>query len=427
MIINFLVKSLCEKESVYVNNLGLFRKEYEPAQIRDGMIMPPGYKVVFDPDFDGNGFAFTMFVSQKGSMLITDATKQIDQWVSQLKTALSNNKSVSFENFGTFALNDKGVVTYICDRIAELNMEYEGMEPVSFSIQKGRAAVVPEPEDKVNHEIETNPEEEKTEEKYEQQDGLMAETNDKTVNEPTIEDDNEVKTEEEADTKEDEDKAEKDEDNAENEVNEPSNEDEAEEENDETEENDDEDTTKKHRGWIWLLILLLLALLAAAAYYFKDQLKELYDKYFGQTTEAVVEETPIVTESEVVAPDTLMVDSLALNQDSLSIVENTEEDITAETTPSIQQKQTPNAGQLPDGEKFFINFEQGKHYVIVGSFRNENEVRQHIKQRKLEQYNPKVVLQPNSKNMRICIGVFDTEAAADSYGRSTGLNYWVLN
>lgn len=427
MIINFLVKSLCEKESVYVNNLGLFRKEYEPAQIRDGMITPPGYKVVFDPDFDGNGFAFTMFVSQKGSMLITDATKQIDQWVSQLKTALSNNKSVSFENFGTFALNDKGVVTYICDRIAELNMEYEGMEPVSFSIQKGKAAVVPEPEDKVNHEIETNPEEEKTEEKYEQQDGLMTETNDKTVNEPTIEDDNEVKTEEEADTKEDEDKAEKDEDNAENEVNEPSNEDEAEEENDETEENDDEDTTKKHRGWIWLLILLLLALLAAAAYYFKDQLKELYDKYFGQTTEAVVEETPIVTESEVVAPDTLMVDSLALNQDSLSIVENTEEDITTETTPSIQQKQTPNAGQLPDGEKFFINFEQGKHYVIVGSFRNENEVRQHIKQRKLEQYNPKVVLQPNSKNMRICIGVFDTEAAADSYGRSTGLNYWVLN
>lgn len=422
MIINFLVKSLCEKESVYVNNLGLFRKEYEPAQIRDGMITPPGYKVVFDPDFDGNGFAFTMFVSQKGGMLITDATKQIDQWVSQLKTALSNNKSVSFENFGTFALNDKGVVTYICDRISELNMEYEGMEPVSFSIQKGKAAVVTELEDKVDHEVKTSSGEEKTEEKYEQQNGLMEDTCDKTENEHTVDDESKVKTEEEADTKEDEDMAEKDENNAENEVNEPSDKNEA-------EENDDEDTPKGHRGWIWLIILLLLALLAAAAYYFKDQLKELYDKYFGQTTEAVVEEIPIVTESEVVTPDTLMVDSLALNQDSLSMVENTEnaEDITTEMTPSIQQKQTPNAGQLPDGEKFFINFEQGKHYVIVGSFRNENEVRQHIKQRKLEQYNPKVVLQPNSKQMRICIGVFDTEAAADSYGRSTGLNYWVLN
>ena len=158
-------------------------------------------------------------------------------------------------------------------------------------------------------------------------------------------------------------------------------------------------------------------------------MKELYNKYFGQTTEVVVENTPVVTDSAVAAPDTLVVDSLALNQDSLSMVENTEEidDITTETTPSIQQRQAPNTGQLPDGEKFFINFEQGKHYVIVGSFRNENEVRQHIKQRKLEQYNPKVVLQSNSKQMRICIGVFDTEAAADNYGRNTGLNYWVLN
>ena len=429
MIINYLIKSLCEKESVFVNNLGLFRKEYEPAQIRDGLITPPGYKVVFDPDFDGNGFAFTMFVSQKGGLLITDATKQIDQWVSQLKNALSNNKSVSFENFGTFALNEKGVVTYICDRIAELNMEYEGMEPVSFSIQKDKAAVVTEFEDKVNHEIETSPEEEKTEEKHEQKDGLMEETCDKTENKHKAEDDNEseVKNEENTDTKDDENQAEKDENNTEKEVNEPTDKDEA-EENDETESND-ENVPQKHRGWIWLVILLLLALLAAAAYYFKDQLKELYNKYFGQTNEAVVEKTAVVTDTTVDVPDTLMVDSLALNQDSLSMVENAEntEDITAETTPDIQQKQTPNAGQLPDGEKFFINFEQGKHYVIVGSFRNENEVRQHIKQRKLEQYNPKVVLQPKSKHMRICIGVFDTEAAADSFGRSTGLNYWVLN
>lgn len=425
MIINFLVKSLCEKESVYVNNLGLFRKEYEPAQIRDGMITPPGYKVVFDPDYDGNGFNFTMFVSQKGGMLITDATKQIDQWVSQLKTALTNNKSVSFENFGTFALNDKGIVTYICDRIAELNMEYEGMEPVSFSIQKGKTTVATELEDKVEHEIEARPEEEKTDEGNEQRDGLMEDTGDKTGRGHTVEDENEgeIKAEDGSDTKEDEGKAEKDEDNAENEVNEPTDKDEA------KEEKDDEDIPKRHRGWIWLVILLLLALLAAAAYYFKDQLKELYNKYFGQTTEVVVENTPVVTDSAVAAPDTLVVDSLALNQDSLSMVENTEEidDITTETTPSIQQRQAPNTGQLPDGEKFFINFEQGKHYVIVGSFRNENEVRQHIKQRKLEQYNPKVVLQPNSKQMRICIGIFDTEATADNYGRNTGLNYWVLN
>ena len=73
MLIPYLIKALTEKENVYVNKLGLFSKQYESAQISDGMVTPPGYKVVFDPDYDGNGFAFTMFVSQKGGMLITDA------------------------------------------------------------------------------------------------------------------------------------------------------------------------------------------------------------------------------------------------------------------------------------------------------------------------------------------------------------------
>jgi hypothetical protein len=384
MIINFLVKSLCEKESVYVNNLGLFRKEYESAQIRDGLITPPGYKVVFDPDFDGNGFAFTMYVSQKGSMLITDATTQIDQWVTQLKTALSNNKSVSFENFGTFALNEKGVITYCCDRIAELNMEYEGMEPVPLNIQKEKTITETEVEEEIKVDTEVNDTvkgaeiaEEKIEKKEEES------VNDK---ESVEEENSDIDTDTDSDS--------------------------------------DAEKTKKRHWIIALIIILLLALLAAAAYYFKDQLKELYKQYFGQATETLNEGTPVVTESETIVIDTLVVDSLAFNQDSLDLMEptdNKEEMIVNETSLPAQ-----NASQLPDGENFFINFEKGKCYVIVGSFLSEKEVRQHIKGRKLESYNPKVVLQPNSKQMRICIGVFDSESAADNFGRSTGLNYWVL-
>ena len=397
MIINFLVKSLCEKESVYVNNLGLFRKEYEPAHIQDGMITPPGYKVVFDPDYDGNGFAFTMFVSQKGGMLITEATTQIDQWVNQLKNALNNNKSVSFENFGTFALNDKGIITYLCDRIAELNTEYEGMEPVSFNTQKG------------GNEIGIKQEEE-TEGESGQKGIITEESGDKGENETKIEGQDEGGNEDQTE-------------------NENENDAEAEDDKDNGENDDDDDDHKKHKGWLWLvLILLILALLAAAAYYFKDQLNELYNKYFGKTAEVAVEETATEPEPEIITPDTLVVDSLTINQDSLNTVEQSESssEPIAEMANGKAQNQTQNVSQLPDGEKFFINYEKGKHYVIVGSFRSEKEVRQHIKERKLEPYNPKVVLQPKSKNMRICIGVFDTEEDADKYGRSTGLNYWVL-
>lgn len=375
MIINFLVKALCEKESVYVNNLGLFRKEYDSAHIIDGMITPPGYKVVFDPDFDGNGFAFTMFVSQKGGLLITEATTQIDQWVTQLKTALDHNKSVCFENFGTFAKNDHGIISFVCDRIAELNVEYEGMEPVAIGSQKATTEVETEEKEEtiVEKEAATHNEAESVEGK-----GTSGE-------------------EEETSGKKEGTSGEK--------------------------ETEEEQEPRKKRAWvIIMLILLIVALLAAAAYYFRDQLSAWYQQYFSkenteQVTETTGEEFPSIATIDTSATETNP-DSLGLQSDSAQTAA-IDENIPTEPVPAV-------TSQLPEGEKFFIDYEKGKHYVIVGSFRSEKEVREHIKSRKLEQYNPKVVLQQNSKNLRICIGVFDTEAAADSYGRSTGLNYWVL-
>lgn len=390
MIINFLVKALCEKESVYVNNLGLFRKEYAPAQIKDGMITPPGYMLVYDPDFDGNGFAFTMFVSQKGGMLITEATTQIDQWVAQLKTALDHNKSVSFGNFGTFAKNDHGAISFVCDRIAELNVEYEGMEPVSLDSKKVPA------EEEVGTEDETVSGTEKIPVKTSEniEDDASSSEKDSTQTEK-----NDIPAEEETENDEDSEEAE-----------------ESDEEEEET-----ADQKRKKRPWLVILIVLLIAaLMAAAAYYFREQLTELYQQYFGsKNTEQVTEET-LQGIPSTVDIDTTETDSLNVETDSLSTMESSEiieEEKISE--PTI-------VNQLPGGEKFFIDYEKGKYYVIVGSFHSEKEVREHIKNRKLEQYNPKVVLQPNSKNMRICIGVFDTEAVADNFGRSTGLNYWVL-
>lgn len=395
MIVNFLIKALCEKESVYVNNLGLFRKEYEPAQIKDGVITPPGHKVVFDPDFDGNGFAFTMFVSQKGGLLITDATMRIDQWVEQLKTALDNNKSVSFENFGTFAKNDKGIIVYQCDRIAELNVGYEGMEPLVIGKQTSQEEEEIIPDESIDkEEFKNNNELEEIEEHDNKEIVEVVDENHVT----------EVKNGNETDEKEEDENAD----------NGP----------------EKEEDGKKRTWLIPLIITLIIALLAAAAYYFRESLKEVYQQYFEKTT--IVNEEPVQETPEpitVITPDsTLMSDSLTATDDGISTDESTnlieEQPIPISVDPN--QNTSTFTSQLPDGEKLYINYEKGKYYVIVGSFRSEKEVRQHIKERKLEQYHPKVVMQPNSKNLRICIGVFDTEAAADNYGRSTSLNYWVL-
>lgn len=423
MIINYLIKALCEKESVYVNNLGLFRKEYASAQIKDGMITPPGYILVYDPDFDGNGFAFTMFVSQKGGMLITEATTQIDQWVAQLKTALDHNKSVSFGNFGTFAKNDNGVISFVCDRIAELNVEYEGMEPVSLDSKK----IKEEEEVEVASETEeisvkTSENIEREEASSSKEDNTHTEKNDVSAEAESESDEVSEEGENTEDSKNTEDpRNTEDSENTEESDNENKNEEEEDENDNEKDEEETDNQERKKRPWLVILIIVLIAaLLAATAYYFREQLTELYQQYFGPKATEQVSEEAIQGSSTTVEIDTIATESLEMEKDSLSTMENSdniEEEIVSEPTV---------VNQLPDGEKFFIDYEKGKYYVIVGSFRSEKEVREHINRRKLEQYNPKVVLQQNSKNMRVCIGVFGTEAEADNYGRGTGLNYWVL-
>ena len=419
MIINYLIKALCEKESVYVNNLGLFRKEYEPAQIKDGTITPPGYKLVYDPDYDGNGFAFTMFVSQKGSMLITEASTRIDQWVAQLKTALDNNKSVSFENFGTFAKNSHGIISFVCDRISELNIEYEGMEPVSFGIQKGND--VEEENNEVENE-EVNEDKNGNEAKTEPQHNLNEENENKDAEEnvEVINETSDTPNTEEKEEKEDEDGNEVDEVDEDN----NDNNDDEDDEDDEDEDNSSIEKKKKRRRWIIrIILLLLLAALVVKFYLFREKVIETIQQLFEKekteiTTEEPSQETPTPVIIDII--DTLSTDSLALDTVDIS---------TATMEENIEEKEITNpatVSQLPNGEKFFIDYEQGKYYVIVGSFRSEKEVREHIKRRKLEQYNPKVVLQPKSKHLRICIAIFDSEEAADNYGRTTGLNYWVL-
>lgn len=371
MLIPYLIKALTEKENVYVNKLGLFSKQYKSAQISDGMVTPPGYKVVFDPDYDGNGFAFTMFVSQKGGMLITDATTQIDQWVSQLKKALDNNKSVSFENFGTFAKDNNGTITFACDRIAELNTDFEGLEPVPLHIEN-----IANQED--NHEQqETEPVESPSERPQNEIDN----TNDKTevdVDGSPLEENGKM---------------------------------------------------KGHKGLTILIILLLFALIAASAYFFREQLTSLYQQFLGQQTEIVEKETSpadsISTYNDTA--DSLNPSDCVATEDETSLFTDSIADDETSSTSPVEEHNNQGNNPLPDGGELFINFEKGKHYVIVGSFRSEKVSRQHIKERKLEKYNPKIVMQQGSQNMRVCIGIFDTEAEADTFGHSTGMNYWVLN
>ena len=49
----------------------------------------------------------------------------------------------------------------------------------------------------------------------------------------------------------------------------------------------------------------------------------------------------------------------------------------------------------------------------------------HIRQKNLDQYSPVIVVQ-EGKNLRVCIGVFDTEEEAEQFAKGVNSQYWVL-
>ncbi len=404
MIVTYLIKALTEKESVFVTNLGLFTQQYQAAQIRDGQIIPPCHKVVFDPNYDGNGFAFTMFVSMKAGILTSDATVKVNQWVSELKNALDNNKSVSFENFGTFAKNSNGIITFESDRIAELNLEFEGMETVPLSHQTIGATVENQEEKEDDTPTTESEEASSTIAEIEKSDVEVVEEEKQTT---LVESDEIVTTVEE-------------------------NGDENNNGNEEEEEKNDEDTStkkpKKRRAWLVIVIIIVvLAILDTLGYIFREKIEAFYNQHIERGSAEEIE----AQEPEDYSTETYEV----IPSETDSVPEEAETDYT-EASENETDKQanvtlgnaspTPS-GNLADDGNFIIRFEKGKHYVIAGSFPTEADVRKHIKQQHLEKYNPKAVKQDGVSNLRVCIGIFDNEADAENFRDSVNPKYWVLN
>ncbi|MBO7648555.1 MAG: hypothetical protein J6S48_04270, partial [Bacteroidales bacterium] len=143
-MIPYIIKALRKNESVCVNDLGTFTLHYVPACIQGKTILAPHNEITLDTHIEHDEYAFTNLVCFEKKCLITQANQDITQWVEELKHALENNKSVAFEHFGTFSLNDKGKISFTCDYIPDLNEEFEGMENLHLGENKSKE--VPEEE-----------------------------------------------------------------------------------------------------------------------------------------------------------------------------------------------------------------------------------------------------------------------------------------
>ena len=490
-MVPYIIKALQKSESVCVNDLGTFSLHYVPARIASKEILPPHNEVTLDTNIDHDEIAFTNLVAMEKRCLLTKANQEIIQWVEELKNALENNKSITYDDFGTFSLNDKGKISFVCDHIPALNEEFEGMEtltpgiavnpeiieeseepviepavtpfvvpesvveaepeeePViqrSTLLEEEAAVPVVEPEPVVEAEPEEEPviqrstllEEEAAEPAVEPEPVVEAKPEEEPViqrstllkeeaAEPVVEPEPVVEAEPEEEpviqrsTLLEEEAAEpvvEPEPVVEAEPKEPvqqadeTTEENADTENDEDDDDYDDDETeevvrRKSHWWIWLLIILLLAAIGVCGYLFRDKLTPLYEQIKGKFSKT----------EEVVEPE--KEDETTTDYQEVVEEPQTVEEEPAPYTPEVIKSST-------DGKYEYIRFESGHFYVIAGSLPNEKDAELHIRQRALDKYEPRLLLQDGVSNIRVCIGIFDTEEEAENYAKGISPKYWVL-
>ena len=348
------------------------------AKIEGDTIQPPHYEVVFSQnDNEENNFALANLISREKQCLFTFANEEITAWVSELLTALQNNKSVTYEDFGTFMLDKKGNITFESAVIPQLNSLFEGLEPIDLKHFEIPAAPVVEPEPEPVEEPEPEPVVEP-----------VGANNISPINDGDNDNDDD-----------DDDEDDEDDDN----------------------EEEEEEIKKRHSlAWLWV-VLLLLVVLGVLGYIFKDKLLGYYQQW--KDRKQPVEQVVVPNDN---ADATATVDEKPVGANNDSPVNDSPEETVAEPEPEPVTYTPAVVKQSADGKYDYIRFEKGHYYAIAGSFPSESDVIRHIRQKKLDQYSPKILKQDGVTNLRVCIGVFNTEEEAESFAKGVNSSYWVL-
>lgn len=432
MITNNIIRFLQTEESVILNRLGKFSKKTIPSIVEKDTILPP--KVILEFEFieDGSGFPIVDKISKWEFIRLLDADDAVNKWVSDLRESIQNNKSVVFENFGTFYLNDSKKICFESALIKELNAEYLGMNPVPLTkSEKAKKPTVPivnpaemiEPEPVVE-EVATVVPEPIIEPIIEEVPTTVPEPEEEIIKHKSFAD--APKTEAVLDPKEhvltgmihpekshdlviEEEEILKI--------------DPVIEETNEEENQIDEETEiprKKKRSWLGtlLFIIVILGSIAVILLLFKDPLLNFYHSKINPTKV----ETPVVTPA--IPAETQESEQYINEVDSNQVVPQ-EIPVVAPTPVAVEPAKTvPTQNNSVKGTYPLVPMEKGKFYVIAGSFTKENDAITHIKDKKLGQYNP--ILVTGQSRIRVCIGTFATEAEALAFAMKVDKTYWVL-
>lgn len=445
MIIKNIIRALQTEETVYLSSLGIFRCVRMEAAISDNKITPPQVIIQFQEDKDANGFAFATKLSQWEQITIVDAYEMSNRWIDELKAAINNNQSVTYNNFGTFRRGKKEEIIFESAYIQELNIDFEGMNPlvitptgiISEEItevvenqetpQAGTTPpqVIPEPE-----EVETLPTDSETTEpmkdEYRQEvENVEVETEPESAEMP-LETSTTIETEKQPENNDCQPETEEPE-TEEPEIEESQERDDTQEI--EEEEEEEEDKGKRKRRWeIWLFIFIILASIGVLAALFDDELIYLYQKIIDKRKTNTELTTPSdVTDNDEI-PNLKTTPNEEVDEEADTVdeaIESTTEEVIPEETTAQEVKPAPKPTATNENIPI-IEFESGKFYVIAGSFVKQSDAELHIKHKSLQRYNAKIVKQNGNNRLRVCIGIFDTENEAINFAAKIDKNYWVL-
>lgn len=446
MIIKNIIRALQTEETVYLSSLGIFRCVRIEAAISDNKITPPQVIIQFQEDKDANGFAFATKLSQWEQITIVDAYEMSNRWIDELKAAINNNQSVTYNNFGTFRRGKKEEIIFESAYIQELNIDFEGMNPLVITptgiiseeitevvenqetpqVGTTPPQVIPEPE-----EVETLPTDSETTEpmkdEYRQEvENVEVETEPESAETMPLETSTTIETEKQPENNDCQPETEEPE-IEESETEESQERDDTQEI--EEEEEEEENKGKRKRRWeIWLFIFIILASIGVLAALFDDELIYLYQKIIDKRKTNTELTTPSdVTDNDEI-PNLKTTPNEEVDEEADTVdeaIESTTEEVIPEETIAQEVKPAPKPTATYENIPI-IEFESGKFYVIAGSFVKQSDAELHIKQKSLQRYNAKIVKQNGNNRLRVCIGIFDTENEAINFAAKIDKNYWVL-
>ena len=130
MILNSIIRALLENNSVSVTGLGNFSVVHIPSHIKEDIVFPPRNLIEFEHSKEIIGFDFVNKISEWNQIRMDEAQNELNQWVELIENGLEHNKTLFFDNFGTFTKDNSGKIVFQSAVNPQLNIENEGYEPV---------------------------------------------------------------------------------------------------------------------------------------------------------------------------------------------------------------------------------------------------------------------------------------------------------